>query len=491
MSAGGRGLDGWKAGATSPVEESEGSGPDSPMDRFPLEYRSRALPPPPKPTSPLPPLPSSAIEDDSPPPFASHSPRATHSSLGAPPLPDERRFSNRTLSPTALAALADTPPRPTSMARPTVPLKSSARLSQTSRDSGMFEAEGFSNSRSRSASSSSTSGNRLASVVAPPTPLTTASPILAFAQPRPRNPSTRTPVLSMAGSSSSRASSSVFTPSGTSSGHSRDGTDRGRISSVGSEELVVEEDKGATIGRSQKLRLERPTFELGGLGIAGFGGELGDDDDLQRGLDELALYARSLPSPLPRIESQEPEDDRTMICHPPTALPLDARRPSLAASSRTSTVDSLSSQGSRRPSVRTRHSSDTPPSSTTNLSRPLARRRSIREPFEASESDLELSVDESGIDDSTTDDEDAASGGYSRHYLAFGEKEGGSPGSFFYPGSATVGVRDGWGGGEDEEVLSPDVDNKGVLDRSGTSIEGLQIGPSESFRVRRVESGES
>lgn len=491
MSEVGSRVDGWKAVASSPVDD----GPDSPMDRFPLEYRSRALPPPPhKFTSPLSPIPPDE-EADTPPhsaPFAHPSPRATPSL--ADERTDERRFSNRTLSPAALAALADTPPRPTPMMRPSVPTKSSARLSQTSRDSGMFEAEVFGGSRSRSASSSSTGGSRLASLIAPPTVplLTNASPILAFAHPRLRDPSTRTPVLSLAGSSSSRASSSVFTPSSssaaTSSGHSRDGTDWGRVSFAGSEQVVVEEEeemKGGTIGRSKRLttalRLDRSDssalgFGLGGLGIAGFGGErLGDDGDLQRGLEELALYARSLPSPLPRTESQEPEDDRTMIFRPPTSqpLPLDgSRRPSLAASSRTS----ASSHSSRRPS--TRHSSDTPPSSSPNLPR-IARRRSIREPSEASES--ELSVDESGIDDFTTDDEEV---GYSRHYLAFGEKEGGSPGSFFYPGSATVGVREGWGAGEDEEVLCAETENKGVLDRSGTSVEGLQVGPSESVCVR-------
>lgn len=497
-------------------EQPESPTPDSPMDRMLDSQPARPVPP--KPTSPLPPLPYEALD---PPRATSPQPSIPTFSPPLSALQEGRPLSVRQLSPIALAALADTPPRPSSStsfpaagSRPQVPPKSTSRPgvpgSGPSRDSGIFEADVFARgTRSRSTSTGSVS--KPSSLSGP-----ASTPILGLAYPRPRiGMPARTPSLSQAGSASSRASSSVFTP-GRSSGHSGDGTDWARTSESemdrGKEEYLF--FGGGAEGGDEGLR--KPTgyrsvttlrldlvddvpaplgLGLGGLGIEGLGAGLGGgDSDLERGLEELARYARSLPSPIPPtggpdgdeegggwryrsdaspISPEEDEEDKTLyIRH----LPVTEDAP--VAHSR-----SVSRNGSVRlpplPTHSQAASSWAGPSS-------LHKSRSMRSKLNASsttaadmsESDAYVSVDESGVEDLTTDDEGGGGGGGADFSHAR---------NFSYPdvggqvGSVVVERRaEEWGEGMEEEVLRTKAPTRrGLFDGSDRSLEGAEVDASE------------
>ncbi|ORY42449.1 hypothetical protein BCR35DRAFT_41254 [Leucosporidium creatinivorum] len=308
-----------------------------------------------------------------------------------------------------MAALADTPPR---QARPVLPPKSSARTSIVVQGD-IFEADGTSRSRSASTASlaPSLTGKRSSNLVAstststpsPPLPLSSTTPLLGLSQPRPRNPPTRTPSLSNTASASSRASSSVFTPSSSAirgSAYSRDGdtTDwaTGSERENGKEELDFESAaegalesadesavEGSRIGGRRFLRhgsgsprrqpiaairIDEPStqlgFGLGGLGIAGWEGTtsadgsplvgFGESDDLQRDMEEFSRFARSLPSPIPPLSARSqvnggwtslPPDLQAIAGVAP--LPLSAT-PSPANSPLVQSSPSVDTRASRR-----------------------------------------------------------------------------------------------------------------------------------------------
>lgn len=416
----------------------EDSDPDSPMDPTVRQI-------PPKPTSPLPPLPPGA--DDEPP--------LTPLQPIIPILREEGRpLSMRQLSPVALAALADTPPKPVAIvpaaARPASmvrPPKSAARsLSgggppQGSRDSGIFESEVFaSGSRSRSTSAASDS------------PPATTPPFVGLNHPRPRpHPPLRTPTLSQAGSASSRASSSVFTPSSSavarSSVHSSgDGTDWARTSLSEFEPDLSGDLSDAKAVSSLRpistLRLDLAAVDmppplglgLGGLVGLGLGPPQDDEDDFQRGLDEIERYARSLPSPVPPLGAG-PDDEPAPVWRAGDSL----------------RVHSL-------------------PTTTVPPVLPVATSPSV----DVSESDAYLSVDESGVEDLTTDDED---GEYQQQGFL---PVGGAPLS--YSGSAVVEIKHApWADSGEEEVLQSTAVRKGVFDASDRGLEGAYVESSEFF----------
>ncbi|KAM0749495.1 hypothetical protein T439DRAFT_348910 [Meredithblackwellia eburnea MCA 4105] len=518
-------------------------------------------------------------------PISPHSPPLLpHSFVTAPAVATS--INSRQLSPAALAALADTPPRVVGNFQPgsstgsaggrppSLPPKSSARLASAiggggpigigaikQRDSGasfdsvegvedVFTGNGSSPNNSSSNPRSSIIGGRILQTTSTspfvseqqqqlPPPATT-SPVLpptstpptGLTHPRPRaNAPLRTPSLSQAGSSSSRASSSVFTPGSSniarSSVHSTDGTDWGGIglgSSVGTSSVsggekedddgrygsvkIVEEVEVVGLGgvrppgmssrpnarSSLHVSTETPLAfggGLGGLGIEGVGLGIGDGD-LQRGLDELARYARSLPSPIPPLSaldgsSDQPpsmwhyqtglsDEDKTLMLR---NLPLTAEPPLLTDYNPDSLVDDIPPVPPLPASARKTYSLDA--STRSSVSRRSTGTGMSRN---GTESDAYLSVDESGMDDLTTDDEDIDIGGGNEFSASFDQAV-----SKTYPevtGSATVEVKPAWAEG-DEEVLvqqvQPPVRRKGVFDWSDKSLVDAVVDPSTTHLI--------
>ncbi|KAK4702974.1 hypothetical protein P7C70_g3239, partial [Phenoliferia sp. Uapishka_3] len=210
-------------------------------------------------------------------------------------------------------------------------------------------------------------------------------------------------------------------------------------------------------------------------------GEEEEEGDFSRGLDDLARYAKSLPSPIPplapELEADESlwryrgggmEDGGLTLKGLPTTTSLPIHHPPIP--NFTNPSDDL------RRSTRSR-------SSTAN---------SNGHGTGVSESDAYISLDDSGVDadDMTTDEED---GGYDF-------RAGKQTRRTRYAGSAVVELRPSWADGE-EEVLQLNekggagkIKRKGVFDKSDESVLDAEVPSSEwksFFSMREmVKAGE-
>lgn len=327
---------------------------------------------------------------------------------------------------------------------------------------------------------------------------------------------TRTPVLSQSGSnsSSSRGSSSVFA---TTYGAGRESTlteDGGEAEDErGREWEAITRERAslsAMSGKDEGYGMDDLGMGLGlglditqGLSVRGLEAlkRYADDDEVLPTARGLSLTGTSSLEYDDLEEEEEDEGDKTQVYDRSVQKQLSSYSISPGRSSASQPpLRSPTGPTFSTPPMPSSSTATTPPSS--SQPRNWRRTNSASMTDTTGESDSNVSPDESGMEDYTTDDDEGmgrmslgGAGDHSRHFLPFGtgssELRRVSDEGVLFPaiGRRQKGAGKAWGGESeaDREVLElvEGSGAKGVLDRSGTSCEALFVGTGELVYERR------